>query len=65
MIPKIVVVGYGSIGKRHLENLIKIGIKKLTLISKKDKPKSIILNKIKFLKNISEIKLNDKHFSSC
>ena len=49
-------MGFGSIGKRHLENLISIGIKQITVISKKEKPNSLIFNEIEFLKNISEIK---------
>ena len=63
MIPKIVVVGYGSIGKRHLENLVSIGIKQITVISKKNKPNLKNLNEVEFLKNISQLKSNENNIA--
>ena len=48
---KIVVIGYGSIGKRHAKNLIKLGIKPYILTKYPDKLNAVFLKNIDGIKN--------------
>jgi predicted dehydrogenase len=51
---KVLVMGFGSIGKRHTENLIKLGIKPYVLTKYPNEDDSVI-----FLSNLSSLKTID------
>ncbi len=53
----VVLIGYGSIGRRHAYNLIKLGITPYVLTLFPDNAKAV------FIKNIKEIK--DRHIDYC
>jgi predicted dehydrogenase len=69
---KVVVIGYGSIGKRHVNNLISLGINDITLCRGSKKGNELNLDEIDNLDEILKLKPNFvivsnptfKHFES-
>ena len=50
---KILVVGYGSIGKRHFENLIKLGYSDIIICTKNPQTKKIVKKGIKVVNSLN------------
>ncbi len=51
---KVLVIGLGSIGSRHVKNLKKLGITNISILRKRNLPTSDLLSSVKYFSSFSE-----------